>query len=100
MGEGLCLSGATVRSVVEQSVSVLYGYKLLKEPAKGALSELDSTGFWEIKYLLKRATVRSFLCDWLQAGNWASSHTFGLEEGCIAEPIVEGNDMACEIRKT
>ena len=33
MGEGLCLSGATVRSVVEQSVFGLNGYKLLVELA-------------------------------------------------------------------
>ena len=42
------------------------------------------------------------LRKWVQ--NWESSQTFGLEEGglqlgCISEPSVEENDMACEIRK-
>ena len=42
------------------------------------------------------------LRKWVQ--NWESSQTFGLEGGglqlgCISEPSVEENDMACEIRK-
>ena len=42
------------------------------------------------------------LRKWVQ--NWESSQTFdleggGLQLGCISEPSVEDNDMACEIRK-